>query len=509
MTRLIILGVSFFTLFSCGGGSSDPSPKPVTPPVQEPPPVSGIADPIFPPKYSVTTCSGLDFIHLRSTASENSPQGNFVSSNIIDGNLSENSRWETTESAAQVTIELGYRHLVKEIGMAWFNGEQQAYTFDIELSEDGETYTTILTNETSSQVTNSFERFDIPDTISRFVRITSRGNASDNITALTEAAVFGCPLDVSVAPLQTQNVDISQFNLDPSLAPGKNFDLLTWALDTPRTDPDDGFSLRASERELDEGFVDEDYFYTAEDGGMVFIATIFGAKTSANTSFTRTELREMLRRGNTGISTQGVNQNNWILGYQPDPQRQVGGRGGLLKATLKVEHVTTSGSQSHTGRVIIGQIHADNDEPIRLYFKKFPNNDRGYIYFAHEIRDSDDIWKMVLGPRHTNENNQAIYTSNPEQGIQLGEIFSYEINQQGPRIDVLIRRGDLNGPIIGHQYVDMIQESSGYDVVEEWNYFKAGAYSQNNTGNSGDTNGEGSDFDKVVFYQLNNSHGSQ
>jgi hypothetical protein len=267
--------------------------------------------------------------------------------------------------------------------------------------------------------------------------------------------------------------------------------------------------LRASERELDQGFTDSDYFYTAADGGMVFRATIFGATTSANTRFTRSELREMLRRGNTGISTQGANSNNWILGYQPDPQRQVGGRGGLLQATLKIDQVTTTGSESHTGRLVIGQIHAGTDEPIRLYFKKFPNNDRGYIYFAHEINGGDDIWKVVVGQASSNEDNQPITSNNPEQGIALGEIFSYEINQQGPRIDVVIRRGDLNGPIIGHQYVDMNEENSGYDVLGGWNYFKAGAYSQNNTGNSGDANGVGSDFDLVTFYYLSNTHSPQ
>lgn len=506
--KRIVLIILALMLSACGGGSDKSPPVlPSVPPV-ETPPVSGIADPIFPPDLSVTTCSGLDFIEKQSVVSTDE-QAEFPANNAIDNNLTDESRWVSTQSGTQLTIELGYRHLVKEIGTAWFNGEQQISTFDIALSEDGSTFTEVLTNETSSRITNSIERFDIQDTVARFVRITSYGTSNDNTTALIEAAVFGCPLDVETAPIQTQTVDMTQFNLSPNVPPGDNFDLLTWALDTPRTDPDDGFSLRASERELDDGFVDDDYFYTAEDGGMVFIATIFGAKTSANTSFTRSELREMLRRGNTGVSTQGVNRNNWILGYQPDPGRAVGGRGGLLKATLKVDKVTLSGSTSHTGRVIVGQIHADDDEPIRLYFKKFPNNDRAYIYFAHEIKNGDDIWKMVVGPTHTNTDNQPIYTGNPEQGIELGEIFSYEINQQGPRIDVIIRRGDLSGPIIGHQYVDMNDENSGYDVAQEWNYFKAGAYSQNNTGNSGDANGVGSDFDKVTFYHLSNEHSPQ
>lgn len=294
--------------------------------------------------------------------------------------------------------------------------------------------------------------------------------------------------------------------LDPNKKPGENFDLLDWSLTLPTDINKDKKADTVFETSLDEGFELKPFFYTAADGGLVFASPNVGAKTSKNTKYARTELREMLRRGNTGIGTQGVNLNNWILGYQPEPPRPVGRRGGVLQATLKVNQVTTSGSKSHTGRVVIGQIHADDDEPIRLYFKKYPNNDRGYLYFAHEIKNGDDIWKMVLGPRYTNEDNQPIITSNPEQGIQLGEIFSYTIDQHGQRIDVIVRRGDINGPIIGHQYIDMIAENSGYNVPEEWNYFKAGAYSQNNTGESGDANGVGSGFDLVTFYYLNNAH---
>jgi poly(beta-D-mannuronate) lyase len=495
-------------LIACGGSSSSSDTPVVAPPTAVVPPVTpDIADPIFPPDLSVTTCNGNDFINILSVESDSSAAAGFSAQNAIDNNLSAEGRWESSQSTAQITMDLGYRHFVREVGTAWFNGDQERTSFDILTSEDGVIYTPMLTNETSSGNSKQFERFDLSGSVARFVRLISNGSSDTGITSLSEFAVFGCPLDVSVAPIETQIVDIGQYQLNPNVAPGSNFDLLTWALDTPRTDPDDGFSLRASERELDNGFVDDEYFYTADDGGMVFRATIFGAKTSANTSFTRSELREMLRRGNTGVSTQGVNRNNWILGYQPTPPRAVGGRGGLLRATLKVDQVTSSGSLSHTGRVVIGQIHADDDEPIRLYFKKFPDNERGYLYFAHEIKNGDDIWKMLLGPRYTNEDNQPIFRDNPEQGIALDELFSYEIDQQGSRIDVIIRRGDLNGPIIAHQYVDMRVENSGYDVEEEWNYFKAGAYSQNNTGESGDANGVGSDYDQVTFYYLENTHG--
>ncbi|MGB5512876.1 MAG: polysaccharide lyase family 7 protein, partial [Woeseiaceae bacterium] len=201
----------------------------------------------------------------------------------------------------------------------------------------------------------------------------------------------------------------------------------------------------------------------------------------------------------TSISTRGPNRNNWILGYQPDPGLVVGGRNGLLRGTLAVNHVTETGDRNQVGRVIIGQIHAESDEPARLYYRKFPENERGFIYLAHEIRNSDDIYFPVVGPVNSNLDNAPADDANPVNGIALDEIFSYEIKQQDARIDVIVRRGDSTGPIIGHNYVDMRQQNSGYDVPDEWMYFKAGAYTQNNTG-------DGTDFDQVTFYELENSH---
>ena len=207
----------------------------------------------------------------------------------------------------------------------------------------------------------------------------------------------------------------------------------------------------------------------------------------------------MLRRGNTGISTRGVNRNNWILGYQPDPGVPVGGRNGVLRATLAVNHVTETGDRNQVGRVIIGQIHAESDEPARLYYRKYPENERGFIYLAHEIRNSDDIYFPVVGPDSGNLDNAPSDDSNPANGIALDEIFSYEITQKGARVDVIVRRGDSIGPIIGHNYVDMEAQNSGYDVPEEWMYFKAGAYTLNDSGDE-------ADFDQITFYELEKSH---
>ena len=300
------------------------------------------------------------------------------------------------------------------------------------------------------------------------------------------------------------------FGLNPNLEPWENFDLADWALDAPNADPSDGLSARTNDTDFIAGRLfpgSEPYFFTGSDGAMVFRSNVGGARTSSNTSFPRSELREMLRRGADGVSTIGVNENNWVLGYQPNnldlgahtsgaqdntPTR-VGGRNGVLRVTMRVNRVTTTGSGTHPGRTIIGQIHADNDEPLRLYYRKLPGNTNGSIYFSHEIRDGDDIDDVnLIGSESSSQ-------SNPSNGIALGELFSYEIINEGAVVEAIIRRGDRDGPIIAQGSVNMDDENSGYDRDDEWMYFKAGAYTQNNTGND-------SDFDEVAIYRLENTH---
>jgi len=67
----------------------------------------------------------------------------------------------------------------------------------------------------------------------------------------------------------------------------------------------------------------------------------------------------------------------------------VAGYDGDMNATLAVNHVTTTGSNSHIGRLIIERIHANGDETVRIYYRKLPNNTLGSIDFAHEPNDGN------------------------------------------------------------------------------------------------------------------------
>ena len=221
---------------------------------------------------------------------------------------------------------------------------------------------------------------------------------------------------------------------------------------------------------------------------MVFLSPNYGTTTSKNTKYVRTELREMLRRGDTRIRPQGVNKNNWVFGSMHfSGKKKAGGVDGDLEATVAVNRVSTTGNEKKVGRVIIGQIHAIKDEPIRLYYRKLPNNEKGSVYFAHEINGGDDLWTYMVGTRsHTAES--------PEDGIALNEKFSYKITVVRDQLYVtLIREGKPN--ITKH--VDMSE--SRYHLSNQYMYFKAGVYNQNNTGSE-------DDYVQATFYHLVNKH---
>ena len=187
-----------------------------------------------------------------------------------------------------------------------------------------------------------------------------------------------------------------------------------------------------------------------------------------------------------------------------------------MHATLAVNNVTTTGDSGHIGRLVIGQIHAGSDEPIRLYYRKLPNNTNGSIYFAHEVRartnenglsDSPDVWVNIIGSRSNSQ-------SDPADGIPLNEAFSYEIVAVADNLMVTITTAD------GTVHTAATGDNSGFDArgtaavinsngsvtmdgyndqESDYMYFKAGIY----TGNS---SGDAQDYDQITLYSLDNLH---
>ena len=268
--------------------------------------------------------------------------------------------------------------------------------------------------------------------------------------------------------------------LDPTVPPSGNFDLSYWKLTRPN-------NTERDEDALINGFTKAGEFYTDSiTGAMVFWCPNYG-NTTANTSFVRTELREMIRRGNTSISTQGINKNNWVFSSSSiENQEAAGGVDGVMTATVTVDHVSlTSDEFRKVGRTIIGQIHASDDEPCRLYYRKLPNNTKGSIYFAHEPTTGAEQWYDMIGSRSDSQ-------ADPEDGIALGEKFSYEIKVIGNLLTVTIMREGKDDVV---QEVDM--SNSGF--ANDWMYYRAGNYNQNNAGDL-------DEFAQVSFFALDVVH---
>jgi len=280
-------------------------------------------------------------------------------------------------------------------------------------------------------------------------------------------------------------------SISPDNAPSDNFDLSTWKLTIPESESGvrDDDAIDISVAELINQYTHPAYFYTAEDGGMVFRCSPRGARTSSGTKYARTELREMLRGTDTSIPTQGVNQNNWVFGSAPQADIDAaGGYDGHMEATLAINEVTTTGDSGQVGRVVIGQIHANSDEPIRVYYRKLPNNEKGTVYFAHEPRTGSEIYiDDMIGSRSSS-------ASNPTDGIALNERFTYVIDVVGNMLTFTLSRTGKADII---RQVDM--SNSRFDESGQYMYFKAGVYVQNNTGNA-------DDFTQATFYSIEKSH---
>lgn len=483
----VILSMVSLLFVACGGSSENSSS-----------PTSGDI-PIVAPEPDVSadiSCDDTLMLPVNSIIADYE-NDSYLASKSMDTSLSQESRWQSTDLDQFIRFELLHRSLIKSLDIAWHLGTERQSYFSVEVSDDAENWLTLVDNTSSSGLSNDMELTNFDPITASYLQIVSHGNNSTIDNGVVEVVINGCNNEPAgsdnLDQLTTKNADpevtdYSRFNLDPLAPPSANFDLQDWYLSIPTDNDGSGTADSIKEAELNNGYQNSEFFYTGDDGGLVFKSPTTGFKTSTNTAYVRVELREMLRRGNTQYSTQGVNGNNWVFGSASEESREAaGGVDGRLFATLAVNQVTSTGLDYQIGRIIIGQIHANDDEPVRLYYRKLPNNSQGAIYIAHEVKDGDERYYEMIGSR-------ANDAANPEGGISLNEKFSYEIQSTGNILVVSIHRPGKDSVI---QSVDM--RDSGYDSADQYQYFKAGVYHVNNSADSGE-------YGQATFYEIRNSH---
>lgn len=421
------------------------------------------------PDLEPISCSSIFELGIESVSSEQTDVAGFEVAHLIDKKYLDDFVWKSQSNGTSAIIKLSKAALISDVLVSWLNPDISHY-YEVDVSDNLVDWQHVVVSGKSDPDSLIATRINFDDDGSgsvtgRFIRFTSLGNELNDISDIIEIQAYGCDRTV------TQNIE-----------------LIDWYLSVPTDVDNNGKSDSIYENDLAGGYFDPRFFYQSIDAGLVFRTNVRGFKTSQNTSYIRTELREMLRRGNKSISTQGINKNNWVFSSaSATEQSKAGGVDGTLRVKIKVDHVTTTGEDYQVGRVIIGQIHANDDEPIRLYYRKLPNNSKGSIYFAHEVLGGDDVYREMLGSRSNN-------ASNPSDGIALGETFTYEIKVVGDQLDVTISQNETQ---LAFERFDM--SGSRYGSGDQYMYFKAGVYNQNNTGDS-------HDYAQVTIYELVNTH---
>lgn len=451
LTLFVLIGLA-----ACGGSSTESSTVPIVEPQTPNAPAPTVIENII--------CDVSYSLDINSVYHDNTQQN---ISSIFDGDKTNNSNWQATNLDTSIVLELTTPALLKSMVITW-QALDYVHMFKVYASKDTENWQLLNSNEQSEKQALIPDLITFPTTefvTAKYIKLELLGNEISEPSAIVEVEAFGC----------TQNVS-------------HNIELIDWYLSVPTDNDNNGKSDSIQEDDLESGYSDNRFFALSSDGGLQFTTSVSGFRTSTNTKYVRSELREMLRRGDTSYKTQGVNKNNWVFSSAPQEDLDnAGGIDGELSAEVAINSVTTTGEDYQIGRVIIGQIHANDDEPARLYYRKLPNNTNGAIYLAHEILDGEDLYYEIIGSR----SNTA---SNDDNGIPLDEKFNYTISVEGKNLTVRIIKAN------GSEYTQTIDMSdSGYDQGGQYMYFKAGAYNQNNSGDP-------HDYVQATFYKITNTH---
>jgi poly(beta-D-mannuronate) lyase len=283
-----------------------------------------------------------------------------------------------------------------------------------------------------------------------------------------------------------------------SAVAANHFDLSHWNITVPTDMNNDGKVDVVKIADI-QTYTHPDFFYANEDGHMVFAAPN-KALTTANSSNTRSELRYMSRGSNTKIKTSAPG-NNFAVAAHPDAA-SFASIGHRMEATVKVDHVARrAGNPDRPAAfsAVIGQIHAIKDkpqsgafgygnEPLKIYFKKYPNHDTGSVFWNYErnLAKADpnrtDIANPVWGNIWTDPTDPG------SAGIPLGQPLSYVVNVYENVMHLefstagkptVTHKINLADNVDANGVVDAGDNPKGY--AGDAHYFKAGIYNQCST----------------------------
>src|SRR2546427_456663 len=124
--------------------------------------------------------------------------------NTLDDNLA--TRWSAYGDGQWIRYDLGALTAINAVTIAWYMGDTRSTHFDIQVSLDTVTWTTVFSGQSSGQ-TLQLETYAFPPVAARYVRIVGHGQWSGPTplapwNSITAAFVPGTPAPTpTVAPL--------------------------------------------------------------------------------------------------------------------------------------------------------------------------------------------------------------------------------------------------------------------------------------------------------------------
>ena len=175
-TASLLLPVSVLVLLASCGESVETSATeaaPATAPVTSKP---------APSKDPVNT-NGISVTNISASASEDANPA----SNASDGKL--NTRWSAGGDGQWIRLDLGQVMPITGVQIAWYKGSSRKAVFDVQLSSNGNTFTNVITKNSSGGTSSDLELYSFPSTSARYVRVVGHGNSENQAIAITEIRV--------------------------------------------------------------------------------------------------------------------------------------------------------------------------------------------------------------------------------------------------------------------------------------------------------------------------------
>jgi len=123
-----------------------------------------------------------------TTVKASGSQADFHPQNVIDNNIT--TRWANHDPKSSITLDLGKEAELCSINVSWYKGNERTTDFTISGSNDSNSFTDVLTH-TSAGSTPDFEGYNLPDIVSRYVRITVTGSTESGWVSISEIKIFG------------------------------------------------------------------------------------------------------------------------------------------------------------------------------------------------------------------------------------------------------------------------------------------------------------------------------